>query len=133
MAAADVVINVVSTIIVIFVNAFAIWLTVEKILRYVSYKDEGFKTALKIAAIAGLVSFVLSLVPMMNPALVGNVGLNFLFFLVNAGLVLYLIKRFYELDWGKSAVAWLIVLVLGFVIGFAVGNVIGLVRPIFGF
>jgi len=119
--------NVASTIIIILVNAFAIWLTVEKILKYVSSRAGGFMTALKIAVIGGIISFALGLIPTFKPALVGNALLNLLFFVINAVVLLVLIQKFYALKLGEAAVSWLVVLVLGFVIGFVVGNITGMI------
>jgi len=119
--------NIASTILIILVNAFAIWLTVEKILKYVSSKAGGFKTAFKISLIAGVISFVLGLIPTFSPALVGNAMLNLLFFVINAIVLLFLIQKFYGLKLGEAAISWLVVLVLGFVIGFVVGNITGMI------
>jgi hypothetical protein len=120
--------NVLSTVVIIFINAFSLWLSIDTILKY---SRAGFKTAMKAAFVAGVISFLLGLIPTFTPALVANPALTLLFFVINAGVMLYLIKRFYELDWKEASVSWLLVLVLSFVIGFVVGNFIGLVTPLF--
>ncbi len=130
------VVNIVATVIIIFVNAFTLWLTTGKILRavpaynktfrYGANQAKGFNTALIVALIAGLVSFILSLIPTFSPVLVGNAMLNVVFFIVNAVVLLLLIRKFYELAWGKTAAAWLIVTVIGFIIGAVIGGILGL-------
>lgn len=122
-------INIVTIVIIIFINALALWLTAQKLLGAGNSAKKGFKTALSVAFVAGAVSFVLSLFPTFKPVLVGNALLNLLFFVINAAVLLLLIRKFYELSWGKSALAWLIVTIVGFVIGFILGGIVGFIVP----
>src|SRR5574341_96495 len=121
-------VNIGSTIVVIFVNALALWLTIDNILKYAR---EGFKTALKTGAVAGIVSFVLGLIPIFAPELGGNQGLTLLFFIINSIVMLFLIKWFYGLRWRETGAAWVVVLVLSFLIGFVAGNFVGMIAPAF--
>jgi len=127
-AATTLLINIGSTIVIIFVNALALWLTIDNILKYAR---EGFKTALKTGAVAGIISFALGLIPTFVPELAGNQGLTLLFFIINSIVMLFLIKKFYGLRWGETGAAWVVVLVLSFLIGFVAGNFIGMVTPAF--
>jgi len=123
-------INIVTIVIIIFINALALWFTAQKLLS--ADRDsakKGFKTALSVSFVAGAVSFVLSLFPTFNPVLVGNALLNLLFFVINAAVLLWLIRKFYELSWGKSALAWLIVTIVGFIFGFILGGIVGFIIP----
>ncbi len=123
-------INIVTIVIIIFINALALWFTAQKLLS--ADRDsakKGFKTALSVSFVAGAVSFVLSLFPTFNPVLVGNALLNLLFFVINAAVLLWLIRKFYELSWGKSALAWLIVTIVGFIFGFIIGGIVGFIIP----
>ena len=123
-------INIVTIVIIIFINALALWFTAQKLLS--ADRDsakKGFKTALSVSFVAGAVSFVLSLFPTFNPVLVGNALLNLLFFVINAAVLLWLIRKFYELSWGKSTLAWLVVTIVGFVLGFILGGIVGFIIP----
>jgi len=125
-------INIVTIVIIIFINALALWFTAQKLLGANVSRDsakKGFKTALSVSFVAGAVSFVLSLFPTFKPVLVGNALLNLLFFVINAAVLLWLIRKFYELSWGKSALAWLIVTIVGFVLGFILGGIVGFIIP----
>lgn len=124
-----VLVNLASSIAVVFVNAFALWLSIDNILKYAR---EGFRTALKVGVISGIVSFLLGLIPAFNTALAGNAALNLLYFIISALVMLFLIKKFYGLNWSETAASWLTVLVFSFVIGFVFGNFVGLITPLMG-
>ena len=123
--ATTILLSLLNAIIGVFVTAFALWLAIEKILHYyLDYFVAGFRTALKVAGIAGIVSFILSLIPIIITAFAGNAVLNLIFFIINAAVLFYLIQRFYELKWKEAAIAWIIVLVISYVIGWVLGNTI---------
>lgn len=113
------------------------------VLRYVSkwldFDDKSWQTAYKVAGIAAAASWLLSLIPAGMAAaflVMGRVAaffVNALFTLVNAGIFVWLIKRFYYQGWGKSVLAWLIVFVVNIVLGFIVGMIVATLATAFAF
>ena len=117
--------NVITNVILIFVNALSLWLTEERIIRHEFYIPKGFSTALSIAAIAGLINFGLGLALMFIPPLIAVVMLV-LAIVINAVVLFFLIRSFYEVSWGKTLVAWLIVTVVSMILSFFLGGAVGL-------
>lgn len=124
--ASTIIVSIISMVIIVFVNAFALWLAADKILGV----RKGFRTALQVAVVSGLLSFLLSIIPTFRPTLVGNVLMSVVFFLVNAAVLIFLIHKFYRLHWSKTLLAWLIVTVVGFIVAFIVGALIGFIVPV---
>ena len=126
MTAATVLItNVITNVILIFVNALSLWLTEERIIRHEFYIPKGFSTALSIASIAGLINFGLGLALMFIPPFVAVIML-IAALVINAVVLFFLIRSFYEVSWGKTAIAWLIVTLVSMVLSFFLGGVTGL-------
>ena len=86
--------------------------------------DSSFKTAILIAAIAGAVSFVIRVLGSLIPVGVGTAIVSVLLIVVVCGVMLYLIKMKYVLDWGKAALVWLIWLVFYLVAALIVSSIL---------
>lgn len=119
------VINLITNIVLVFINALALWLTEDRILRHELYIPKGFTTALAIAAIAGLVNFGLGLLLLVMPPFVAVIML-IIALVINAIVLFFLIRNFYEVSWLKTVVAWLIVTIVSMVISFFLGGIVGL-------
>jgi len=126
MVVSTVFVSIISAVIIILINALVIWLVAEKIIKR---HGRGFKMAFVVALVAGVASFFLSLIPTFKPTLVGNMLLNIVFFVVNALVLIGLLKKAYDLHIREALLAWLIVTIAGFIIGFIVGAIIGFVVP----
>jgi hypothetical protein len=103
--------GLVSAVIGIFIGAVFLWVTAAKIFKL---KDKSFKTPLIISAIAGVVSFVLKLLP-----------LGIISSLVVILLGVWLVKTRYHVDWVKSILVWLVNFVLAAVVMFVLAFVFG--------
>ncbi len=84
--------------------------------------DQGFKTAIKIMFIVGVSSLVLEVISQLVPSL-ETIPAVASFVLVSIALAVWLIKKYYALDWGKSLLVWLVWIVLSLVAGFLIGLV----------
>jgi hypothetical protein len=101
--------GIVMSVVGIVISALFLWLSAAKIFKT---KDKTWMTPLVISVIAGVVGFVLGLVPV----------LNMLSWLVVIVLTMYLIKSKYRVDWMKSFLIWLVAAVLSFVAFFIIGT-----------
>ena len=120
---AGIMVSIIATIVFIVINSLVLWLVASKIFKY---HDETFKTAFMVAVIAGVISFILSLIPMFVTALSAALVINIILFIVNAIVLIYLIKRYYDTTLGQAILTWVIVLVIDLVLGFVVGFLLGL-------
>lgn len=111
--------SVITSVIMIFLGGLLLWLTA----KYFFKVGDKFTTALKVAVIVGAVGFVLNLIGMYTaPGVIAILG-----FLVSIALSLFLVKKYYKLEWGKAALVWLVWFVLNLVADFIIGFAIGLV------
>lgn len=117
-----IIVSLISTIIFIVVNGLVIWLSATKIFNF---RDQSPRTAFVVAAIAGIISFILSLIPVFITSINAAVAINIILFIVNAIILIYLLKRYYDISWGSAVLAWVIVLVVDIVLGFLVGLLLG--------
>lgn len=108
MAAAGMGVGVVLAVIGIVLGAVFLWLSAAKIFKL---SDKSFVTPLTIAAITGVVGFVLGLIPFVN--MIG--------WLVTIILAIWLIKTKYRVDWGRAVLVWLVYFVLSLIAMFIVG------------
>jgi hypothetical protein len=99
--------GIVLAVVGIIVGALLLWLTA----KIFKLSDKSFKTPLTIAAIAGVVGFVLGLIPFVN--LVGWLAVII--------LTIWLIKTKYRVDWGRAVLAWLVYFVMSLVVMFILG------------
>jgi len=107
MAAAGIGTGIVMAVVGIVVGALLLWLTA----KIFKLSDKSFKTPLTIAAIAGVVGFVLGLIPFIN--MIG--------WLAVIVLSIWLIKTKYRVDWGRAVLVWLVYFVLSLVAMFIIG------------
>jgi hypothetical protein len=98
MMAAGVGIGLVLAIIGIFIGAAFLWVSA----RVFKLHDRSFTTPLIIAAIAGVVGYVLGLIPVIN-------RLSWVIIIV---LTVWLIKSRYRVGWGTSILVWLAYFIL---------------------
>jgi hypothetical protein len=105
----------------IFVNAFAIWLIVDRIFRFATFEKTGFRTALETSVASTVISFGVSLVLAFSPGIsfVASNGILISALIINIAVLLFLIKNFYELPWGEATISWLTVAIVT-----AVANII---------
>ena len=73
--------------------------------------DQSYKTAIKITAILGTISFVLGILSsyFKNLSLIVMITQ---WVVVSILLALWMVKSFYQLDWGKALLVWLVWFVL---------------------
>ncbi|MBD3259765.1 hypothetical protein GF371_04005 [Candidatus Woesearchaeota archaeon] len=112
-----------STIAFIIINALILW----GISHWLKFKDQGMKTAFLVAVIAGIIAFVLGLIPTFMGAIAAAVALNLIFMIVNVVILLLLIRYFYKESWGRSAIAWILLIVADIIIGAIIGLILGLI------
>ncbi len=98
----------------IFVNAFVIWLIVDRIFRFATFDKTGFRTALETAVASTVISFGVSLVLAFSPGIsfVAGTGILISALIINVVVLLFLIKNFYDLPWGESVISWLTVAIV---------------------
>lgn len=104
--------GLVMAVVGILLGALFLWISAAKIFKM---KDKSFKTPLTIAAIVGVVSYVLGFVPLLN--MLGAV--------VAIVLAVWLIKTRYNVDWVKAILVWLVYFVLSIVAGMIIAFLIG--------
>jgi len=126
---AGVFLSIISTAFFIAVNG-----AVLKLASYwLKFREKRWGTAYKVAAWSGLVSFIFSLIPTWMATQLLALGaalsilINISFIVVNALVLIYLVKRFYEVALGKATLAWLIVFVINLILGFLIGLIIGII------
>jgi hypothetical protein len=104
-------INLITAVITIPISGLLLMLSA----KIFKLSDTSYKTAVKVAAILGVSSFVLSLVGMVSLALTAIMG--FVSFVgVSVLLALWLIKKEYTLpDWKQTALVWVVWFVLNLV------------------
>ena len=109
----------ISTAITIPISALLLMLST----KFFKLSDQSYMTALKVALIVGVVSFVLSLIGSFSLALV--VITSALSFIVSILLGIWLIKTNYSLDWQKTLLVWVVWFILGLILGFIIALVLG--------
>ena len=122
----DILINASTAAVLIFVDALVLWLAIDKILKYSEKNSNaGFKRALKIAFIAGITGFVLSIIPLvLLPDFFEISLIKWTFFAIPLFVILILIKKNYTLDLKKSIIALFAVILGEGIAGFAIGRII---------
>lgn len=110
--------QVITTVIMVIIGALLLMLSA----KIFKLKDQSFKTAIKVVLILYVITFVLGLIGILSlrTALIMSV-LNFV---VLIALGIYLIKKFYLIDWGKSVLVWLVWFILSLIVGFIVGLIL---------
>lgn len=121
------IISIVTAIIMIPLNALVLMIST----KIFKIKDSSYMTALKVAAILGVVSIVLTIIGNFLPT-IGQIIFWLSMAIVSIILALWLIKSMYSLDWGKTALVWLVWFVLSLVVGFIIGLIIGVIVVMVG-
>lgn len=139
MDAITIITSVISTIVFIFVDAVLLMLTA----MIFKVPDKTYKTALKITAIVlGINWFLSTLVTLafgitaesmvgadfqsLLPQLGAYFGFLIVLFLINIALVLYFVKLFYRIDWGKATLVMLVYKVFTWIVNAILGLILGL-------
>jgi hypothetical protein len=113
--------QVITLIVMVFLSALLLVISV----KIFKLKDQSYMTALKIALIIYVINFVLGLIGL--AALSVAIVMGVLSFLVLILLGMYLIKKYYKLDWGKAALTWLVWFILTLIVGFIIALIIGII------
>ena len=111
--------SLISTVVFIFVNALLLMLAT----KLFKLKDTSYKSALWVTAILGVVSFIVGLI---IPPL-GAISFVLIWVVIGILLAIYLIKTKYKLDWGKSALVWLVFFIFEIIAVLIVGFILGLI------
>lgn len=109
MMAAGIGLSIVMAVIGILLGAVFLWLSAAKIFKL---SDKSFMTPLTIAAIVGVVGFVLGFIPVVR---------GVISWIVTIILGVWLIKSKYRVDWGKAILVWLVYFILSLVAAFLIG------------
>ena len=109
---------IITTIVMVIVSALLLMLSA----KIFKLKDQSYMTALKVVLILYVINFVFSLIGILS--LPAALIMSILSFIVLIVLGIYLIKKFYKLDWGKSALLWLVWFILSLIAGFIVGLIL---------
>ena len=118
-----VVTSVVSTAILIFVNALLLMAST----KIFKVEDSSYKSALWVTAILGLAGFIIGIVIGLLPVLAGVIGTILTWVVVGVLLAVYLIKIKYNLDFGKAALVWLVYFVFALIAYFIIAMVLGII------
>ena len=119
MGFGSVIVLLISTAVTIPISALLLMLST----KFFKLSDQSYMTALKVALIVGVVSFVLSLIGSFSLALV--VITSALSFIVSILLGIWLIKTNYSLDWQETLLVWVVWFILGLILGFIIALVLG--------
>jgi hypothetical protein len=113
--------NLVSAVVFVVVTGLLLWFVSKIVFKF---KINNAITAFIVSGIAGAVAFVLGLIPIITNYI--ETGLVLVIFVINAVVLILLIKRYYKLAWDRAILAWLLVFVLNLIIGFLIGIILGL-------
>jgi len=118
MAVSPVVAQIISFVVMTILGSLILMLSA----KIFKLKDQSFMTALKIVLILYVITLVLGLIGLaaLNIALI----MSILSFIVVIALGIYLIKKFYKLDWGKAVLVWLVWFILSLIVGFIIGLIL---------
>ncbi|MBW2987185.1 hypothetical protein KY336_01420 [Candidatus Woesearchaeota archaeon] len=116
----------VTTVAYIVVISLIMW-WLSKLLKF---KNNGFKPAITVAGIAGIISFVLGLILVFIPMAALAVVLNIVFALIVVLVHLFLIRYLYKESWGKTFLLWVLVMIAYIVLGAIIGLVLGMITKV---
>ena len=127
MGSGTLVFQIILTVVSIPISALLLMLST----KFFKVTDQSYLTALKTAAITGAAGLVLSAVGMQSLGLAIVLGvLNFI--LVSVLLSLWLVKKFYSLDWKTTALVWLVWFVLGLIAAFLIAMLLAVIMVAIG-
>jgi hypothetical protein len=116
----------VTTVAYIIVISLIMW----GLTRLLKFKNDGFKPAITVAAIAGIISFVLALILVFIPVQALAVVLNIVFALVVIASYLFLIRYIYKESWGRTFLLWILVMIAYIIIGAIIGLILGMITKV---
>ena len=120
MVFVPIIISLVSALIFIGVNGLILWW----VSRWFKFAKQDSKTAFSVSAIAGAVTFVLGLIPLVAYTLTTNLVFGIAVFIVNAGVLVWLIMKYYKATTLKALLVWVIIFGIDIVIGFILGIIL---------
>jgi len=127
MGSGTLVFQIILTVVSIPISALLLMLST----KFFKVTDQSYLTALKTAAITGAAGFVLSAIGMQSLGLAIVIGVvNFI--LVSVLLSLWLVKKFYSLDWKTTALVWLVWFVLGLIAAFLIAMLLAVIMVAIG-
>ena|SRR3989344_3078686 len=109
----------------IVLNSLLLWLVSNKILKY---RTREFGVGLKVAAIAGIISYALGLVSMLFSGTTLTL-FSIVALIVNTIIVIWLIRKFYDVEIKEAVFAWAILFVADILLGILVGLILGFFFP----
>ena len=121
------IISIVTVLIMIPLNALLLMIST----KIFKINDSSYMTALKVAGILGGVSIVLSILGSFLPV-IGQIIFWLSMAIVQIVLALWLINKMYSIDWGKTALVWLVWFVLSLIVGFILALIIGVIIVMVG-
>lgn len=116
----------VTTVAYIIVISLIMW-GLSKLLKF---KNDGFKPAITVAAIAGIISFVLALILVFIPITALAVVLNFVFAIIVIVSYLFLIRYMYKESWGRTFLLWILVMIAYVILGAIIGLILGMITKV---
>src|SRR3989338_920586 len=127
MGSGTLVFQIILTVVSIPISALLLMLST----KFFKVTDQSYLTALKTGEITGAAGFVLSAIGMQSLGLAIVLGvLNFI--LVSVLLSLWLVKKFYSLDWKTTALVWLVWFVLGLIAAFLIAMLLAVIMVAIG-
>ncbi len=124
---AGLIVSIVTQLIMIPLNALILMIST----KIFKTADSSYKTAIKITAILGIVSIVFVIIGYFLPT-IGQIIVWLSLIVVSVVLALWLIKSNYSLDWGKTALVWIVWIVLSLIVAFILGLIIAFILVMIG-
>ena len=113
--------SIITTIIMVIVGILLLILSA----KIFKLKNQSFKTALKIVLIIYVINIVFGLIGLFSFGFA--ILMLILSFLILVILGIYLVKKYYNLDWGKSILVWLVWFILLLIAGFIMRVIVTLI------
>jgi len=126
MGLGTIIISLITTIIMIPLNGLLLMLSAK-----IFGEDDSFATAIKVALILGIVSFVLNTIGSFISGLASIISWITII-VVSIGVAIWLIKTTYMLEWGKALLVWLVWFIFSLVAGFIIAMIVGAIALVVG-
>ncbi len=112
-------------IIFILLNSLVLWLVSDKVLKFVV---NDWKTGFKVAAFAGIVSYVLGLISIAFSGLMLTI-FSVIALIINTIVLIWLIRKYYRVDIKEAVFMWAIDFVVLVLLGILVALSLGFFWP----
>ncbi len=119
MAISELIPSLIITLIIIPLNALLLMLTT----KMFKIADSSYKTAIKLTAILGVLGFLIGVLSTFVKSLSFYITIA-QWILISILLAVWLIKSFYNLDWGKTLLVWLVWFILYIILAFLIGIIV---------